>query len=237
MMPPDRLPARPKAFTICSRVDFKATELFSAQLAEVPNGFFTSLKLLNTATANRTITLRAISDKGELLAAPATIQLPAGGIIEKDVSEIFSTASQLVGSLRVAADGQGIVGDVVFGDPVSLGYAAALSLQPQGSTQAIFSQVANAAGYYTGLALYNPGQESSDVRISVFKEDESMSGETSLALPGGHRLSKLLYQVVKESADQVGGYIIIRSTLPLISQALFSDWQDMLAAIPPTVLK
>jgi hypothetical protein len=157
--------------------------------------------------------------------------------MEKDASQLFTTGTDMVGSVRITADGDGIVGDVIFGDPVSLQYAASLSLQSQGSTEAVFSQVANGAGYYTGLALYNPGSASSDVRISVFAADGSLKGETNLTLATGNRLSKLLPELVKESTGQVGGYIVVQSTLAIISQALFSDWVKMLAAIPPTILR
>ena len=69
------------------------------------------------------------------------------------------------GITRVEADGPGIIGDVTFGDPTTFQYAASLPMQTLTFTKAIFSQVANALGYFTGLALYNPGTSAASVGL------------------------------------------------------------------------
>jgi hypothetical protein len=231
------LPDQATVIAFAPWTDFSATTLYSAQLADTPKSFFTSLKLLNTADTTRTLKLSAISEGGDLLAPAATIPLPPGGILESDAAQIFGGISPLVGSLQVTADGPGVVGDVVFGDPSGLLYAAGLSLQSRGFTRAVFSQVANGAGYFTGLALYNPASSACDVRVSVFASDGSPRGEAVFTLPAGQRLSKLLPEIVKDSDGLVGGYVVVNSTLPLISQAVFGDGIQTLAAIPPTILQ
>ena len=59
-----------------------------------------------------------------------------------------------VGSLIVEADGDGVLGDVIFGDSENLAYAASLPLQTQAFTEALFNQVANVSGFFTGLASF-----------------------------------------------------------------------------------
>ena len=75
-----------------------------------------------------------------------------------DVAQIFAISREglTVGSLELQADGPGVVGDVLFGDPTAGSYAAALQLQTQTFTEGIFSQVVNTQDFFTGLALYNP---------------------------------------------------------------------------------
>ncbi|MFB3902181.1 MAG: hypothetical protein ACE15E_01905 [Acidobacteriota bacterium] len=212
-------------------------ELFSAQLASGVT-LFTSLKLINTSAAARQITLRAIRDDGSALAPQVQLALGPGDFLERDAGEIFTFTDALaVGSLHVQADGPGVIGDVVFGEPGSLKYASSMPLQVQKFSTAVLNQVANGMGLFTGLALYNPGNEAANVTIEVYAPTGTMTGSTNFPLPAGGRLSQLVPQLVPETAGQVTGFIILRSTRPLIAQQLFGEnGLSMLSAVPPSVV-
>ena len=151
---------------------------YSAQLASTP-GLYTNLNVINVSDQTRKATLTAIGEDGGDLADPVDVTLEPGEQLERDVRELFSfspagTASpssqdaagmEVVGSLRIEADGPGTIGDVIFGDPLAFTYAASMPLQAQKFTKAVFSQVANALGFFTGLAFYNPNAEAADVTI------------------------------------------------------------------------
>ena len=109
-------------------LESEATELFSAQLAYIEGVVFTNVQLVNTSDQIRNLTLSAIAEAGGLLADPVELALGPGESISRDVSELFGLAAPaggfpagalFVGSLRVTADGPGVLGDVVFGDPAS----------------------------------------------------------------------------------------------------------------------
>jgi len=54
----------------------------------------------------------------------------------EDARSLFDVqAESVIGSLRVESDGNGVIGDVIFGDPVNFGFAASL---PQPITPANF---------------------------------------------------------------------------------------------------
>lgn len=220
----------------------ESTHLFSAQLASGA-GMFTSLKLLNTSTETREVTLRAVGDNGENLAEPVVLILagvtsPIGSkFMELDVSDLYELPPGLtVGSLHLETDGPGVVGDVVFGDTTSLEYAAALPLQCEGFTEAVFSHVANNSTIYTGLAFYNPGTETAEITLEVFARNGSLVGTQELQLEQGKRLSRLLPELVPASSGYLGGYVVVRSSQPIIGQQLFGDYtQTYLSASPPTI--
>ena len=151
-----------------------STNSFSAQLAFIADTIFTNIQLINTSVADRKLTLRAVDAAGGQLAPPVEKNLGAGGVLSGDFSELFSLSSPgrywpagpmpVVGSLRVEADGPGVIGDVIFGNP-TLSSAAALQLQSKPFLEAVFSQVANTDQFFTGLALFcarRPGRASSD---------------------------------------------------------------------------
>jgi hypothetical protein len=209
---------------------------YSAQLAVTPD-YFTSLKLINTSTLARTVTLHAIAENGNDLVAPATVHLDIGQSLEQNADQLFGLTPTKVGSLRIDADGAGIIGDVLFGDPVNLKYAAASLLQSQKFTRAVFSHVANGLNYFTGLAVLNPGTQTASITLDVYTSSGTKTGTAALTLGPGQRFSRLLTDLLPASAGQVGGYISLTSNVPIIAQELFGDGGlNFLSAVPPTIV-
>ncbi|MBI3939878.1 MAG: hypothetical protein HY315_03515, partial [Acidobacteria bacterium] len=215
-----------------------ANQSFSAQLA-TGAVFFTDLKLVNTSAQPRAVTARAVAEDGSVLGTPATLNLASGEALQRDAAELFDLgAASVAGSIRVEADGPGVIGDIIFGDPSNLNYAAAVPLQAQTFTKAVFSQVANTADIFTGLALYNPGTSPSIVTLEVFSAQSTLTGSVGLIIDGGKRLSKLVGELMPSTVPQSGGYIIIRSTQPIIAQQLFGDsGLNFLSSVPPTLVQ
>lgn len=210
----------------------KGSVLYSAQLASSPE-IFTSVSLVNLSGASRNVSLVAIRDDGTPMAETVTRVLePAGSLVE-DVGEVFNLPTDLltVGSLRIEADGPAVMGDVVFGDRKSLAYAAALPLQELPLTQMLFNHVACGLGYFTGLALFNPDSADAEVTVVVRTADGGEVGRTQFSLPAGSRLARLIDELVPTAEGQVGGFVTVGSTRPIVAQQLFSRG-TFLAAVP-----
>lgn len=228
---------------------------FSAQLASGDASglhFFTSVKLVNTAEEPRTVTLTAYREDGSLLGVFEGLALDPNESFQGFVNTIFNLGSVLdpatVGSLKVEADGPGVIGDVWFGDPIRLEFGAALPLQTRLFTRAVFSQVASGAieqgnpalTFFTGVALYNPNQEEAEVTIRVFDPEGNLVGETlpPITLGPNQRLSDVIGSLVPSVTVRLGGYIAIESTRPLVAQQLFGNLSlSFLSAVPPTVVQ
>jgi hypothetical protein len=169
-----------------------------------------------------------------------SFSLSAGEQLEAEAGDLFRWGfdTLTVGSIRAVYDGAGVLGDVVFGEPYDSVYLAALPLQTTGFTEAIFCQVANGAGYWTGLALYNPNAQAADVTMQVYSPTGIKIAEGHKTMAAGTRLSKLVPELVPSSQGQVGGYVVISSTQPLIAQQLFGDGDtNMMSAVPPTIVR
>jgi formylglycine-generating enzyme required for sulfatase activity/PKD repeat protein len=209
------------------------TQYFSAQIHSTPESF-TNLKVLNASGQPRQVTLTATGLQGNLLAAVQSLTLQPGATLEKDIHEIFHTAprNNFVGSLRLAADGPGVVGDIVFGQRSTLAYAAALPLQATPLTEAVFSQVVNSAEISTNLALFNPSTATANIRVEIYWADGLKAGTAALKLESGHSISRPLAELLPVSQDQNGGHLLVRSDQPLVSQILFSG-PVFSSALPP----
>ncbi len=153
-----------------------------------------------------------------------------------------------MGSLEVAADGDGVVGDVIFGDAVEVGFAASLPLQSEPFTEAIFSQFADIPDLFlTGLAFYYPsdigsspqGAPDTEITIEVILASGKSVGESSRMLSPGERLDELVFSLVPEARGLSGGYIRVTSTEPLIAQVVFVALSGgritLFSAVPPKV--
>ncbi len=219
----------------------EARESYSAQFASSPN-IFTKVKLINTSDTGRRVRLTTLGDVG--LAGPADFDLEPGESVSIGAaSPLQTSAAQGVepaeGSLRVEADGGGIVGDVIFGDPEG-GFAAALPLQRRTFTKAVFSHVANseAFSFFTGLAFHVPGEQPATVTVEVFDLQGRLVGSRRSEIAAGERESGLLVDWIPETRDQAGGSIVVCSTRPLVAQQLFGTFGlTLLSAVPPTVIE
>ena len=213
--------------------------LYSAQMASGED-IVTSIRLVNTSDSTRNLRLSAIAPDGSTIAPDTELKLGSQGVIERNFNELFDLPSGVmtVGSLEVEADGGGIIGDVIFADGDNLKYAMALPLQTRLFKEAVFNHVANLPGIlFTGIALFNPGDETADIEITIFGLDGNPVAEGDFQLAAGERISRVLTDpdMWPDLPSQSGGYIKIQSSQPIVGQQLFGDATlRYMAAIPPS---
>ncbi|HSR66545.1 MAG TPA: hypothetical protein VLU25_01265, partial [Acidobacteriota bacterium] len=217
--------------------------IYSAQLANGGAGgafSFTNLNLVNTSNQQVLVTIKAVDENGVLVSDPFMVNIMPNGSFQRDASDLFvlglpSNSAVRTGSIIVEANPPGLVGDVIFGDPVGFETAAAMQLQARTFSRAFFSQVANNESIFTGLAIFNPSlDQDAEVTIQVFDAEGSLVGEGTLMLAAQNRISQVLAQLVPEAAGQVGGYIRLESTVPIVAQELFgNNGLTFLSAVPP----
>ena len=256
-----QLSDRPMVLGLNASTGNSSTRSFSAQLASRPD-VFTSINLINTSAASRDVELTAVRTDGGIEGDPVKVTLAAGAQFGADASQIFGfgvasaaaaglQGGAFVGSLEVAADGDGVVGDVIFGDPGEVGFAASLPLQSEPFTEAVFSQFADIPGlFFTGLAFYYPadigsspqgGAPDTEITIEVILADGESVGESSFELLPGERIDKSISDLAPNAAGKANGYILVTSTQPLIAQVVFvalgGGGISLFSAVPPKVIR
>ena len=227
------LPKAKTRFALPAADSVFLAEGYSAQISSV-SGAQTRIKLVNLSDReNRRVRLQLYGEDGGVLAPEVEVELPHRVALDKAASDLFSipAGQAMVGSLRVIADGGGVLGDVVFGDFDEFKRMAALRIENKGLEEAIFGQVANGLGYYTGLALFNPSDQPAQVTLEVYSAEGQQTGQSVVQLPPLGRISKLLVQLVPTTEGQVRGWIRLRSSRPIAAQELFGT-DELLAAVP-----
>ena len=230
----------------------KSERIYSAQFASGKAGslrYFTDLNLLNTSSESRTAEVLLVGSDGAPILAPvnpARLTIPAGGQRQARGESLFGLPDALLaeglveGSLVIRANGPGIAGDVLFGDPVAGRFMASLPLEANPASDIMLSHVAQgfAGGtkpYFTGLAIYNPNADGALVTIDVFSETGVKTGSATISLPSGNRIAKTLPELVPSITEQARGYIRLSTGgIPIVAFELFGDQTvDFLAAVPP----
>jgi len=225
--------------------------LYFPQMA-VLGPWVTNLGLVNLSDTPIIATVSAREASGKLYEGgalqgsnPAVISLPAGEAVYRDVAELFgfSGDNTVDGWLKVESSGPAMTGFVTYGIP-AFGSAAAVASQPEAMNRAIFSHVATSLGYFTGVALLNPGQIANPYRVMAFnKETGSSLGVFDGVLQPGERISKLITELIPgDAADgQSGGFIWVKTEQPAYMTSLFGTAPTpdpgaqhlVLANIPP----
>jgi len=213
---------------------------YSAQLAH-GMGIVTNLRLVNTSSYGRKVSLTAVDDDGSTLAGPVEAVIGIRQIYSADLGTLFGLEESdgviINGSLIVESDGYGIIGDIIFAEGDTMQYALSLPLQDRLFQEAVFNHISNLSTVFTGFAFYNPGDETAEITIEAIGTDGKTVAEKTLILGPGERIARTLTDTEMWAGfpEQSGGYIKIQSTQPIAGQQLFGDRAlRYMAAIPPT---
>jgi hypothetical protein len=212
--------------------------LYFAQMA-VLGPFEAELGVVNYSSQAVIVVVTAHKPDGSLYIEetqqnPVTIGLEPGASENRDLELLFGFQgdSVLEGWLEVTANTEAINGQLTY-RVVGSGAAAAVAVVPQGSKASIFAHVATTLGFFTGLAALNSAALPATVEIAVFDSEGTFLGGFTTVLNPGVRISELITDLVPEAADLAGGFIWLRSNVPLFLSALFGSVQgDVLANVP-----
>ncbi len=211
-------------------------------------GYVSELNIVNSDSgsgANVTLTLFDNTGTQTSVAGnPLKLTIQQGGQLVKTLDQLFPSlgGSLTTGYIRVNVEpffvgpfGSTAIleGSIRFSSADGSGSAALPLLVPP-ATDFYYSHIAQNLGYYTGIAIFNPGTTKADVNLDVFTKDGTLVGSFETLIQPGQKISKLLYEMVRASYGQIGGYVHVRSDQPVVSFSLFgTDDGKVLSAIPP----
>jgi hypothetical protein len=187
------------------------------------------------------LTFRAFQENGALFVPPAltnnTVQrtLSPRAILKTSAAEVFGFRQDVTqaGWLQVEANDAGLTGFIAYGTR-SNPTRAVVAAQHTPVTRAVFSHQAEAAGFFTGLAVLNASALTANVEVFSLNADGSLRGRTKQALKPNQRQSKVLREWVPAAEGVAGGYILLRSDVPVIATEVFGTASlTALANVPP----
>ncbi len=204
-------------------------------------GYYSTLVLVNFGVETQNVRITAqFLDSSKQSNTPLSVtverSIPNSGRIEERVDQMFrfSGDNLITGYIQyqILGSGSGLNGYLEFRttDGVLL---SAVTAQGQGYSDLWFSQVAEGAGYYTGLAFLNANNESALVTVDTLDHDGRHVASTALLLRPGERLSRLLRELSPATANQLGGSVHVTASHPVLALQVFgTDSLSVLASVP-----
>ena len=172
---------------------------------------------------------------GDLQMNPVTRVLEAGEVLREDLEQMFGFAGESIldGWLRVESTSEAIHGAISYSIP-TLGSIASVASVASGTRSAVFSHIATTSNFFTGVAILNGGKLVANVQIVAVKQDGTVLGSFRTTLAPGQRLSRTLTEMIPAAADQAGGFILIKSDVPVFLTNVFGDLDGrVLSNVPP----
>ncbi len=165
-------------------------------------------------------------DSASLQDNPVTRSLGAGGSLLEDVQAMFGFSGEktLEGWLTVKSTSAAINGYLIRGNPAS-GAESGVTSAAQGMRRSLFSHIATAPPYSTGLAVLNPASLPCNLRVVALKPTGEILGSYDTVLQPGQRIDKQLGSAdfIPGAADQTGGLIWVKSDLPVYAASGISS--------------
>ena len=131
---------------------------------------------------------------------PVVRALAAGATLREDAGQMFGfkPGPLLDGWVKVRSTStRSLNGYVSYSIPQTGSLAAVSFGFPQ--TRAVFSHLATTLGFFTGVAMLNPGALLADVKVLVLDPQGNVLGSFSSVLRPGERISKLITELVSAS--------------------------------------
>ncbi len=166
---------------------------------------------------------------------PVALVLQAGEVLREDLEKMFGFAGEttLDGWLRVDSTSEAIHGSVSYSIP-ALGSIAAVASVASGTRSAVFSHIATTFDFFTGVAILNGGALVANVEVVAVQQDGTVLGSFRTTLAPGQRLSRTLTEMIPAAAGQAGGFILIKSDVPVYLTSVFGNLVSrVLSNVPP----
>jgi hypothetical protein len=196
-------------------------------------GFDPVLVLTNPAGSPVTVNVTILTESGSPIfpasASSRSFTITGNGSISADIRTITGQpiGATVNGWLRIESPNVALSGVVILdqGQAVS-----SLPLQTAPSDRMIFSQISETASLFTGLVLVNPSTAPAAVDLTLVGEDGHTFAQHSLSVAPNTKFLKLLRDVIPEVADQPGGYLVLRSSIPVYGLGLLGAMNNAFIA-------
>jgi minor extracellular serine protease Vpr len=194
----------------------------------------TVLNLINLGEKTD-VTIQARDELGAVLGS-VNRQIGPQGQFRRSIRELFGFTSDVVGFLQVASQSGSLLGSVSFGES-SGRFLTALPLQTRGAREFVFSHVGHDGEVFTGITLLNPSKEPALISLQVFDSGGNEKGLRLFELPAGTKQARLLNELVPDLQEQMGGFVRLRASSPVIGFEVFGKYNlEFMTAVPQQVI-
>lgn len=203
------------------------------------DGFDSVLILANPAPSPTAVTVTLFNETdgstSPALTTPSqrAFNIPANGSIAVEAASItgvpFSPTVKN-GWLRIDSANITLGGLLILDRGQSL---TAVPLQSAPLDRFLYSQISETQKLFTGLVWINSSSGPAVLSVSLIHPDGATFGQGTFEVPANSKFSALLGEIIPRAVDSAGGYVFVRSSIPVWSTAIIGGWNyDFLATMP-----
>ena len=193
------------------------------------NRFWTGFAMINPGTEPVNITARLYTDTGELVNTYA-LAIPAG-TKKKGLLDDFFPESRGIASWGIITADQPIAAVEIYG--VFDGGICGFSLPGMQVHEASLPGIALDGDHWTGIAMANPGAESTTVTLTLRSGDGQVKATKSLDIQPRNRTAMLLTDLFPGVELLTGDHVRLSATAAVLAvEVVGNNETDMLMALP-----
>src|SRR5439155_10182519 len=142
--------------------------------------------------------------------------------LEERVDQMFGLAGPALieGYIRFETK-TGAPGVMAFLDSTDGTVLSSVEAQGESYSESLFTDLAENAGYYTGIALLNPNAEPSEATLEVFDATGNRTATAVVNLNPQEMKAGLIGEFFQGGIDQMGGYVRLTANQPILAQESF----------------
>lgn len=183
--------------------------------------YTTVLGLTNVTPAAQNVTIQFVPAAAAAGAA-TTVNLSIGpaGSFRDPIERMFGLSGEFqTGWVKVTSSGA-ITGYAAYADVNAGGLAVVPAAAPESNL--FFSHIANGLPQWqTGIALLNNAGATASVEVFAMQPTGTLIDSARFAVAPGEKLAKVLHELMPRSDGVNGGFVFVRSSVPLHGVELF----------------
>ncbi len=203
----------------------------------VGNGFDSILLLTNPAASPVNVNVTLFSDGGSVspalaAAASTNVSIPANGSVAVNTQRITGLpfSPSVNGWLRIDSGNIPLNGLLIVDQGQSL---TAMPLETVPLDRMLYSRISETSRLFTGLVWINSSPVDAILTVSLVHPDGTTFAQRAVDVPANSKYSALLGDIIPRAAGENGGYVFVRSTVPVWGTGIIGSRNyDFLAAMP-----
>jgi hypothetical protein len=190
--------------------------------------YVTSIGVTNLSSNPQTVTLTFTPEpNGQPISV--TRNLAGNGSLRERLRDIFNLPSGFQNGWVKVAGNSTVTGTVIYAD-TSAGALTAVPVQAVPKSTMLFAHIAGLPVWYSGIALLNASTTAANIEVSAMTPTNALIGTRTFTLAGGHKDAKLLSELIPQASSQNGGFVVVRSNVPVFGMELFGSTNGAILA-------
>jgi hypothetical protein len=166
--------------------------------------YTTTIDVTNLSSSPQTVSITFHPETGSPVVASRDIA--GNGALREAMASLFGLTSEFQNGWVSVTGAAPITGFAAYADDVGGGLAAVPVTTSQ--TNLLFSHIADGPPQWqTGLALLNATNSAANVELFVLNPSGSLVGKTSLSIDPGHKIARVIHDLIPEASGMNGGYV------------------------------